>query len=221
MPSPTGRPQRSQERVEELIRIYGGSDPPQGMDEIRWLEERERLQEQGLLPLTDDETEPIENSFRLRPVSPPRPPTPPSPPPSPRSIRKAQLKAKRAAVSTTGAGSRAQAKSTSANDRQDSVEAEEMSEEHIRALLNVGPTEDIGLERLVDPSPGERPDYALPTLVKLAIFSSPKKRLTLQEIYQALQDRFEWYKENDAWKVGTSFRPYAPTHSDSTTDFVQ
>ncbi|EIM90899.1 winged helix DNA-binding domain-containing protein, partial [Stereum hirsutum FP-91666 SS1] len=75
-----------------------------------------------------------------------------------------------------------------------------MSEEHIRALLNVGPTEDIGLECLVDPPPGERPDYALPTLVKLAIFSSPKKRLTLQEIYQALQDRFEWYKENDAWK---------------------
>lgn len=219
MPSPTGRPQRSQERVKELIRIYGGSGPPQGMNEIRWLEERERLQEQGILPLTDDETEPVETSFKLRPVSPPRPPTPPSPPPSPRSVRKAQLKAKRAvASSTVGAKSRAQAKSTSTNDRQDSVEAEEMSEEHIRALLNVGPTEDIGLECLVDPPPGERPDYALPTLVKLAIFSSPKKRLTLQEIYQALQDRFEWYKENDAWKVGTPFRPHAPYHSDNTTD---
>lgn len=210
MPSPTGRPQRSPERVKELIRIYGGSKPPEGMDEIRWLEERERLQEQGILPLTDDEIEPAEPSFKLRPVSPPRPPSPPSPPPSPRSLRKAQLKATRAAASSkVAAKTRTQATSTSANDRQDSVEVEEMSEEHIRALLNVGPTEDIGLDCLVDPSPGERPDYALPTLVKLAIFSSPKKRLTLQEIYQALQDRFEWYRENDAWKVGTAVYLYS------------
>lgn len=209
-PPRTGRPQRSTEGVQELIRTYGSTQPPENMDEMRWLEERERLQEQGVLPLTDEEMEPTESIFRLRPVSPPMPPSPPSPPQSPRSLRKAQLKTSKATANTKATTSdksktKSKPKPTiqhDMNDREDSMEAEETSEEHLRALLNVGQTDDIGLHSLVDPAPGQRPDYALPTLVKLAIFSSPKKRLTLQEIYQALQDRFEWYRENDAWKVG-------------------
>ncbi|KAJ7809485.1 hypothetical protein B0H14DRAFT_2379709, partial [Mycena olivaceomarginata] len=41
-------------------------------------------------------------------------------------------------------------------------------------------------------------------LIKLAIYGSPKKRLTLQEIYQELATRFQWFRENQhdqAWKV--------------------
>ncbi|KAI0028857.1 hypothetical protein K488DRAFT_33122, partial [Vararia minispora EC-137] len=53
------------------------------------------------------------------------------------------------------------------------------------------------------PDPGTKPDYSLPTLIKLAILGSPHKRLTLQEIYLALEDRFQWFKDNThdkAWK---------------------
>ncbi|KAI0044290.1 winged helix DNA-binding domain-containing protein, partial [Auriscalpium vulgare] len=74
---------------------------------------------------------------------------------------------------------------------------------HLRALLNVGPNEDVGLHALADPIPGEKPNYPLPTLIKLAIHGSPRKRLTLQEIYTALEDRFVWFRENtaeSAWK---------------------
>jgi hypothetical protein len=40
-------------------------------------------------------------------------------------------------------------------------------------------------------------------LIKLAIFGSPQKQLTLQEIYRALIERFEWFRDNaneNAWK---------------------
>ncbi|EPS95947.1 hypothetical protein FOMPIDRAFT_1131533, partial [Fomitopsis schrenkii] len=57
---------------------------------------------------------------------------------------------------------------------------------------------------LADPAyVGQKPNYPYPTLVKAAILSSPKRRLTLQEIYQALMDRFQWFKDNakdKAWQ---------------------
>ena len=61
----------------------------------------------------------------------------------------------------------------------------------------------INLDVLDDPPPGEKPNYPYPTLIKLAIYGSPRKRLTLQEIYQALETRFEWFKNSTdaAWKV--------------------
>ncbi|KAI0058603.1 winged helix DNA-binding domain-containing protein, partial [Artomyces pyxidatus] len=76
---------------------------------------------------------------------------------------------------------------------------------HLRALLNAGPADEIGLKALADPPPGEKPDYPLPTLIKLAIHGSKNKRLTLQEIYTALEDRFTWFRERTsgpgaAWK---------------------
>ncbi|KZT02565.1 winged helix DNA-binding domain-containing protein, partial [Laetiporus sulphureus 93-53] len=67
---------------------------------------------------------------------------------------------------------------------------------HLRQLLGLGPDEEVNLYALPDPPPGERPNYPLPTLIKLAIFGSPRKRLTLQEIYAALQERFEWFRDN-------------------------
>ncbi|KIK02942.1 hypothetical protein K443DRAFT_501856 [Laccaria amethystina LaAM-08-1] len=36
---------------------------------------------------------------------------------------------------------------------------------------------------LDDPPPGQKPSQSLPILVKLAIYGSPRKSLTLQEIY--------------------------------------
>jgi len=75
---------------------------------------------------------------------------------------------------------------------------------HLRALLGCPPGAPVGLDALADPPPGEKPNYPLPTLIKLAIYGSPRRRLTLQEIYQALEDRFEWFRQRTdelSWKV--------------------
>lgn len=75
---------------------------------------------------------------------------------------------------------------------------------HLRALLGCPPGAPVGLNALADPPPGEKPNYPLPTLIKLAIYGSPRRRLTLQEIYQALEDRFEWFSQRTdelSWKV--------------------
>jgi hypothetical protein len=75
---------------------------------------------------------------------------------------------------------------------------------HLRALLGCPPGAPVGLNALADPPPGEKPNYPLPTLIKLAIYGSPRRRLTLQEIYQALEDRFEWFRQRTdelSWKV--------------------
>lgn len=65
-------------------------------------------------------------------------------------------------------------------------------------------TQPIDLWALQDPPGREKPAQTLPNLVKLAIFGSRKKKLTLQEIYRALIDRFDWFKDHDmelSWKV--------------------
>lgn len=83
---------------------------------------------------------------------------------------------------------------------------------HLRALLGCPPGAPVGLNALADPPPGEKPNYPLPTLIKLAIYGSPRRRLTLQEIYQALEDRFEWFRQRTdelSWKVRVQrFIPY-------------
>ncbi|KAL6298648.1 hypothetical protein BKA93DRAFT_743792, partial [Sparassis latifolia] len=74
---------------------------------------------------------------------------------------------------------------------------------NLRQLLGLGPEEEVSLFSLADPPPGEKPSYPYPTLIKLAIHGSPKMRLTLQEIYDALQERFKWFEDNQsetAWK---------------------
>jgi hypothetical protein len=65
----------------------------------------------------------------------------------------------------------------------------------------------INLDVLDNPPPGEKPNYPYPTLIKLAIYGSPRKRLTLQEIYHALESRFDWFKDSNdtAWKVCLEF----------------
>jgi hypothetical protein len=70
--------------------------------------------------------------------------------------------------------------------------------------LQLSPTAEVSLQSLPDPAPGVKPPQPLPLLIKLAIYGSPDKKLTLQEIYTALENRFEWFKKNSrdkAWKV--------------------
>ncbi|GJE88704.1 forkhead domain-containing protein [Phanerochaete sordida] len=72
----------------------------------------------------------------------------------------------------------------------------------LRELLGLDDDEEISLNALEEPPDGEKPTQSLPTLIKLAIYGSPHKRLTLQEIYTAIESRFQWYRENKdkAWK---------------------
>lgn len=75
---------------------------------------------------------------------------------------------------------------------------------YLRQQLGLSAHESIGLQSLPDPGPGEKPSTPLPMLIKLAIYGSPNKQLTLQEIYTELENRFEWFREHKnqkAWKV--------------------
>lgn len=51
-------------------------------------------------------------------------------------------------------------------------------------------------------NPYQKPQYSYATLIVLAINSSKDKRLTLQGIYNWIQDNFPYYKHTKkAWKV--------------------
>lgn len=78
------------------------------------------------------------------------------------------------------------------------------SDADVRRILGLSPDQELSLNALADPPPGQRPGQSIPTLSQLAILGSPNKRLTLQEIYQALEDRFEWFGQNrddKSWQV--------------------
>ncbi|KZT73587.1 winged helix DNA-binding domain-containing protein, partial [Daedalea quercina L-15889] len=48
-----------------------------------------------------------------------------------------------------------------------------------------------------------KPNFPYSTLIRAAILGSPRGALTLQGIYRALEDRFEWFRNNrkdKAWK---------------------
>lgn len=77
-------------------------------------------------------------------------------------------------------------------------------ERTLHDLFGLDPGVPITLEGLRDPSPGQKPEYTYPTLMKVAIWSSPRRMLTLQEIYEALERRFPYFKEcpnPNSWKV--------------------
>ena len=49
-----------------------------------------------------------------------------------------------------------------------------------------------------------KPNYPYPTLIRAAILGSPRQALTLQGIYDALRERYEWFRDHwqdKAWKV--------------------
>ncbi|THH33231.1 hypothetical protein EUX98_g998 [Antrodiella citrinella] len=74
---------------------------------------------------------------------------------------------------------------------------------HLRDMLGLNATDPLDLKALSDPPPGAKPSYPYPTLIMLAITGSPKKRLTLSEIYSAIEERFDWFKntEDKAWQT--------------------
>ncbi|EIW57510.1 winged helix DNA-binding domain-containing protein, partial [Trametes versicolor FP-101664 SS1] len=72
----------------------------------------------------------------------------------------------------------------------------EVDDDEIRQLVGLQPHEEISLAALADPPNGRRPGQSIPLLSQLAILGSPQRRLTLQEIYRTLEDRFEWFRLN-------------------------
>ncbi|OJT03346.1 Fork head domain transcription factor slp1 [Trametes pubescens] len=72
----------------------------------------------------------------------------------------------------------------------------EVDDDEIRQLVGLQPHEQISLQALADPPNGRRPGQSIPLLSQLAILGSPQRRLTLQEIYRTLEDRFEWFRLN-------------------------
>ena len=91
-----------------------------------------------------------------------------------------------------------------------------VSDNEIRAIMNLPLDQELSLQALPDPNPGERPGQSLPVLAQFAILGSPTRRLTLQEIFQALEDRFEWFRNNEdrSWQVrGLCFVQTRWTHS--------
>ncbi|KAJ7651229.1 hypothetical protein FB45DRAFT_889999 [Roridomyces roridus] len=73
--------------------------------------------------------------------------------------------------------------------------------EDLRRILNLGPNDPVNLWSI--PDTGARPTVPGSLLCKLAIYGSPNKQLTLQEIYAELIQRFKWFnvnRDNPAWK---------------------
>ena len=52
------------------------------------------------------------------------------------------------------------------------------------------------------PDTNGRPQHTLPVILRCAILGSPKKRLTIREIYAAMEKKYPYYKTaGPAWKV--------------------
>ena len=92
------------------------------------------------------------------------------------------------------------------------------SDADIRRFLGLLPNQELSLNALADPPSGQRPGQTIPALSQLAILGSPRKQLTLQGIYQALEDRFEWFRSNrddKSWQVSRYWRASRIGHQTS------
>ncbi|KXN83803.1 Forkhead box protein I1-ema [Leucoagaricus sp. SymC.cos] len=76
------------------------------------------------------------------------------------------------------------------------------TDKYLRNQIGIPEGTKADLWALPDPPPGQKPQQPLPILVKLAIHGSPRGMLTLQEIYLALEDRFDYFArlKSSAWK---------------------
>ncbi|KAF7311918.1 Winged helix DNA-binding domain-containing protein [Mycena indigotica] len=73
----------------------------------------------------------------------------------------------------------------------------------LRRKLNLPENVPITLSALPDYAADTRPSVPLPLLVQVAIYESETKRLTLREIYSAIEGRYEFFRagpSNAAWK---------------------
>ncbi|KAF5382802.1 hypothetical protein D9757_007267 [Collybiopsis confluens] len=76
----------------------------------------------------------------------------------------------------------------------------------LRSAFCIPPGVPINLNAIKDPPPGIKPVVPLEELVQLAIYGSSRGKLTLQEIYSAIEDRFEYFRTNKADKWRSSIR---------------
>ncbi|EIW83753.1 hypothetical protein CONPUDRAFT_163057 [Coniophora puteana RWD-64-598 SS2] len=88
----------------------------------------------------------------------------------------------------------------------------------LRREFNIPQDTEVDLRALADPPADKPPPYPYRTLVCLAIWGSPLKRLQLQGIWQALIDRFDWYRrypKDRVWRVRFFAVFFVYTQSDS------
>jgi len=73
-------------------------------------------------------------------------------------------------------------------------------------------TAPLSLDSLPSYPPDQKPPFSYPVLIRLAILGSPEKRLLLSQIYQAIEEKFPWYRDSapKAWKVNLEFPLYNP-----------
>lgn len=75
---------------------------------------------------------------------------------------------------------------------------------YMREAFSLSDDMELTLAHLVEPIDGNRPNYPLPLLTALAIYGSPNRRLTLQEIFREIEGRFSWYantEDRKSWRV--------------------
>ncbi|KAJ3520890.1 hypothetical protein NMY22_g12543 [Coprinellus aureogranulatus] len=75
-------------------------------------------------------------------------------------------------------------------------------EQQLRANLGIQPGETLNLWSLPCAKPGERPPHSYPVLVWLAVNGSANRRMTLNQIFTAIEERFEFYRNQPkgCWK---------------------
>ena len=57
------------------------------------------------------------------------------------------------------------------------------------------------------PDTHEKPNHILPVIVRSAILGSPKQKLTIREIYKAIENKFPYFRTTEVnWKVGAATR---------------
>lgn len=58
------------------------------------------------------------------------------------------------------------------------------------------------------PDTDGRPQHTLPVILRCAILGSPKKRLTIREIYASMEAKYAYYRTaGPTWKVSLLFLP--------------
>ncbi|KIM83462.1 hypothetical protein PILCRDRAFT_444660 [Piloderma croceum F 1598] len=67
---------------------------------------------------------------------------------------------------------------------------------YLRRTMQIEPHYPLDLSIIPEPPPGQQPDQPIHKLLQLAIFGSPQHMLTAEEIYKAMEARFEWYRLN-------------------------
>jgi hypothetical protein len=74
-------------------------------------------------------------------------------------------------------------------------------------LANYEPSP-MNLNSLGDGEPGERPKYTMSVIIKCAVLGSPHQRLTLNELYEAIELRYSFFKDlekKQSWRVRETF----------------